>query len=166
MEPEKPGRLSGARAADHRERPQSRQWACAGHFRRILRRQSASRAASEAALPRSAAKDDGARSCRVRSRIADPLGTMILEPAMITAQALFHMRRGLIGARIRVRGGALGVQCYLRVQVDGAFGAKPEAVARDRDVPGIPSVEILTHRLYEPVVDPPTQGVADVEVFS
>ena len=50
--------------------------------------------------------------------------------------------------------------------MDRALGAKAEAVLGQRGVAGIASVEILTHCLGDPVVDPVAQCIAEVEIFA
>ncbi len=90
---------------------------------------------------------------------------MILEPAVIAAQPLFDPRRRLVGAGIGIGRHAFGVQRDLRIEMNGAFGAEPETVARQRDMPGIASVKIFAHGFGDPVADALAQSIADVEIF-
>jgi len=62
---------------------------------------------------------------------------------MIAAQLLFDPRNRLIGAGIGIGRVALGMQRDLRIEMNGAFGAEPKTVPRQRDVAGIAAVEYL-----------------------
>ena len=84
---------------------------------------------------------------------------------MIAAQPLLHPQRRVVGAGIGVGRAAFGVQRDLRIEMDGAFGAKPGALPLDRDVPGISAVEIFAHRFADPLADAPAQRIADIEIL-
>jgi hypothetical protein len=58
------------------------------------------------------------------------------------------------------------VQRDFRIKMNGAFGAKAEALARHGDVTRIAAVEVLAHRFGDPVVDAPPQRFADVDVLT
>src|SRR5262249_1062903 len=94
------------------------------------------------------------------------IGTMLLEPAMIAAQPPLDAQRRLVGAGIGVGRLPFGVQRDLRIQMNGAFGAKTEAFARHGDVPRIAAVEILAHHFGDPVADAPAQRLADVDILT
>ena len=85
---------------------------------------------------------------------------------MIAAQPFFDPQRRLVGAGIGVGRHAFGVQRDLRIEMNGAFGAKAEAVPRQRDVPGIAAVEILAYGFGDPVTDAVAQRIADIEIFT
>src|SRR5262249_47150580 len=61
-----------------------------------------------------------------------------LEPAVKAAPRLSDADGRLIGARIGVRRHPFGLQRNARVEVEGAFGAKPEPLLPDRDVSEYP----------------------------
>src|SRR5271155_1440362 len=94
------------------------------------------------------------------------IGPVILAPAMIAAELLFHPRNRLIGAEIRFGRLALGTQRNLGIEVNRALGAESETVTRQRGVAGIAAVEILVQGFGDARADLPAQSVANVEIFA
>ena len=84
---------------------------------------------------------------------------------MIAAQPLRHPQRRPVSAGIGVGRRALGFQRDLRIEVDGAFGAKPEAIARHRDMPGISAIEIFAQNFADPRLDALAQRLTDIEIL-
>ena len=84
---------------------------------------------------------------------------------MIAAQSLLHPQRSLIGAGVSVGRAGFGVQRDLGIEVNGAFGAKPGTVPRDRCMTGIAAVEIFVQGFADPHVDTLAQRVTDVEIL-
>ena len=94
------------------------------------------------------------------------LGAVLLETAMIAAQPFLNPQRRLVGAGIGVGRTGLGVQRDLRIEMNGALGAKPDAIPRHRDVAGLSTVKILTQCFADACIDALAQRFADVEILA
>ena len=89
-----------------------------------------------------------------------------LEPAFVPAQSPLDALRRPIGTGISVAVERIRFEHHAGIQVDHAFGAKPEALFADGDVPGKAAIEEFGRRLRNTRVDPRTQLLADIHVLT
>src|ERR1700736_5453381 len=115
-------------------------------------------------LPMAYARRGTARSLAARAVDAGRLP--VLQAALVAAELLLHPDRRLVGARVGVGRHRLRLERYAGIEMNGALGAKAEAVLLDRHGPGIAAVEVFLERFHEPRIDPLAQGLADVEVLA
>ncbi len=75
---------------------------------------------------------------------------MILAAALVAAQPLFDVDRGLIRAFISVGRHSFGFQQRAGIEMNHAFGVKSEAIFADCGMSGIAAAEIFRRRFVDP----------------
>src|SRR5262249_31836764 len=95
-----------------------------------------------------------------------PGSTRTFEPAFVAAQPPLDTLCCPIGAGIGVGLERLGLEHHTRVQMDHAFGAKPETLLANGDVSGISAIEEFGSRLRDARIDARAQRFSQIHVLT
>ena len=85
---------------------------------------------------------------------------------MIAAEPLLDAVGGDVEALVRLLGAAGRLEHDAGVEVDGAVGPEPRALALEDHVAGEAAIEIFAERVAEPLFDMGAVGVANVEILA
>ena len=91
---------------------------------------------------------------------------MLLEPALVAAEALLDALGGLVEARVSILGPPLRLEHDAGIEMDGALGPEARPLALEGDVAGETAVEIFLHRLAEAGLDLDAESVANIEILA